>query len=214
MQKFILLGASRGLGWHTYLKLAESFPEAKFLLCSRKISEKKSDFMANTECFEQDFSKAPVGADFLEVLQKFDGTHLIYFAGGGPYGNFETKKWTSHQWALQTSFLYPAELTHQILSKPKSWSSLQKLVLIGSLIAEAKADPQAASYAAAKHALKGLIDSINAEQKPKPAVLLFSPGYMQTDLLPPNSIPRSSQQAENPVVVAERLIEFIENAAE
>ena len=214
MQKFILLGASRGLGWETYLQLAANRPSAEFLLSSRKISGRAAEVSERTVLLEQDFSKSPVNADFIRRIQQFKGECLIYFAGGGPYGSFQSKKWSDHQWALQTSFLYPAELTHHILANKNQWPDLKKLVIIGSSIAEAQGDPMAASYSAAKHALRGLVDSVNAEQKPQPALLLFSPGYMQTDLLPANSGPRAAQLAENPKVVAERLIEFIENPAE
>ena len=114
-------------------------------------------------------------------------------------------------WCLQSTFLYPAELLHYIMSHKALWSNLNKVVLVGSSVAEDKADPMASSYSAAKHALKGLVDSINAEQKPSPQLLLFSPPYMQTDLLPANSHPRLNDRAENPEVVAQRLIEYIEN---
>ena len=211
MEKFILLGASRGLGWQTYLQLAKK-NERQFLLSSRKIHDKKAEVSSGTFLLEQDFSKVPVSAEFLQQLRQFSPTCLIYFAGGGPYGLFQDKKWSDHMWSLQTSFLYPAELLHQIMRDVQNWPQLKTIALIGSSIAEAQGDPKAASYAAAKHALKGLVDSVNTEQKTAPQVLLFSPGYMQTDLLPPNSEPRSSHRAENPVVVAERLIEYIENS--
>jgi hypothetical protein len=43
-----------------------------------------------------------------------------------------------------------------------------------------------------------------------PEVRLFSPGYMQTDLLPANSQPRQNGEAENPLDVAKKLIAMIE----
>lgn len=211
MEKFILLGASRGLGWQTYLRLQEQKPQRHFLLSSRKISARQSEVKGNTILVEQDFSSGGVQPEYVQQLQSFGAECLIYFAGGGPYGLFHEKKWHAHQWALQTSFMYPAELLHGILQNPERWPGLKKVVLIGSSVAEAAADPKAASYAAAKHALRGLVDTINAEQNPHPEVLLFSPGYMQTDLLPSHSEPRLSHRAENPAIVAERLIEYIEN---
>ena len=57
------------------------------------------------------------------------------------------------------------------------------MVLIGSSVCEEKADPLAASYAAAKHAVKGLYDSLRAEA-PSWDLRLFSPGYLDTELLP------------------------------
>lgn len=214
MEKFILLGASRGLGWETYLQLVRRFSsepgQQRFLLSSRKIGQREMEVAAHTQLIAQDFSKAPVNSDFFQNLSDFSADTLVYFAGGGPYGIFQNKKWTDHLWSLQTSFLYPAELLHRILSEPSKWPRLKRVVLVGSAIAEDKADPNAASYAAAKHALKGLIDTINAEQSAFCKVLLFSPGYMQTDLLPPNSWSRLGDRVENPKLVAERLIEYIE----
>jgi hypothetical protein len=37
IQRVAILGASRGLGWATYQKISAQFPEAQFLLVSRKI---------------------------------------------------------------------------------------------------------------------------------------------------------------------------------
>ncbi len=210
--KFILLGASRGLGWHTYQLLLKKNPNAEFLISSRKALSRKSVVGANTLLLEQDFSKPVLDIDFLNQLQSFESSQLIYFAGGGPYGLFQNKKWSDHLWSLQTSFLYPAELLHSIMSQKEKWPQLKKIVLIGSSVAEDKGDPKASSYSAAKHALRGLVDSIQAEQIAEPKVLLFSPPYMQTDLLPAHSQPRLTDRAENPVVVAERLIEYIEKA--
>ncbi|MCC2680105.1 MAG: hypothetical protein K0R29_2681 [Pseudobdellovibrio sp.] len=155
-------------------------------------------------------------AGVLTSYCNFAPTNLIYFAGGGPYGFFQDKKWSDHQWSLQTSFLYPAELLHFIMAQPESWPNLKKIVLIGSSVAEDKADPRASSYSAAKHALRGLVGTIQEEikaqpEKKLPQVLLFSPPYMQTDLLPAHSQPRLNDRAENPEVVARRLIEYIEN---
>jgi len=212
-RRFALLGASRGLGWATYQLLQKKEYASAFLLSSRKIHARESEVsQENTKLVAQDFSKLPVEPEFIRVLQEFNPTDVIYFAGGGPYGNFSDKKWSDHQWALNTTFLYPAELLHNVLNQ--KWSLLQKITFIGSAIAESKPDPKAASYAAAKHALKGLITTIQLEQADKsgPDVQLFSPGYMQTDLLPSHSEPRQKQLAENPLDVAKKLITMIEKS--
>lgn len=210
-----MLGASRGLGWCTYQLLQAQKPEAEFLISSRKVLSKAGEVPQNTKLIQQDFSKPGINGEFESQLKAFGATHLIYFAGGGPYGFFQDKKWSDHQWSLQTTFLYPAELLHSILADPGSWPGLKKIVLIGSAVAEDKADPRASSYSAAKHALRGLVSSVQEEIKTQgkglPQVLLFSPPYMQTDLLPAHSHPRLSDRAENPEVVARRLIEYIEN---
>lgn len=212
MEKFILLGASRGLGWCVYQQLAKKNLQDQFLLSSRKIENRKSEVTTNTQLVAADYSRSEMDFDFLQKLADFKPSVLVYFAGGGPYGLFQEKKWSDHLWSLRTSFLFPAELIHNIYAQPAKWSHLKKVLLIGSQVAEDKADPKASSYSAAKHALRGLVDSINAEQKCNPQLLLFSPPYMQTDMLPANSHPRLTDSAENPLVVADRLIEYIEKA--
>lgn len=247
-RRFILLGASRGLGWSTFQLLQKRADTQAFLLSSRKIQartfeieqlleaypadEAQSSAQKSKQAIEQtakqkvkqaakqeiklvaqDFSKLPIDGAFLQDLENFQATDLIYFAGGGPFGSFADKKWNDHQWALNTTFLYPAQLMHQILSQKKTkWPDLRNLVVIGSAIAESKPDPKAASYAAAKHALKGLIDTVQFELDLVQGlrVHLFSPGYMQTDLLPAHSEPRQKQLAENPLDVAKKLITVIE----
>ncbi len=112
-------------------------------------------------------------------------------------------------WCLNTTFLYPAELLHHLLSEKTKWPFLRNVILVGSAVAEEAPDPGAASYAAAKHALKGLVATLQLESA-SPQIQLFSPGYMQTDMLPLHSKPRLMQLAANPVEVAKKLIAIIE----
>lgn len=198
--KFILLGSSRGLGWATYQTLAKKYPEADFLLVSRKIGK------GNFNSCNYDFSKE-ISTDFLTTLIDFQPTHIMYFAAGGPYGAFQEKKWSDHQWSLQVSFLFPAQLLHHFMRI--SVPSLKQFILVGSAIAENKPDPGAASYCAAKHALKGLITTIQAENKSSFKIELFSPGYIATDLLPPQSWPRQQGLAESAENVAQQLVNLI-----
>ena len=83
-KRFILLGASRGLGWSTYEQLRTN-SDYSFVLSSRKIKMQVDKVDASTQLIEQDFSKLPLNQDFLLQLQNFAPTDLIYFAGGGPY---------------------------------------------------------------------------------------------------------------------------------
>ncbi len=210
MNRIAILGASRGLGWALYTELAALNNETSFFLVSRKIEEKLKFIPNSTSIKAQDFSKVPISKSFLKDLQNFNPTHLIYMAGGGPYGEFRAKKWSDHQWALNTTFLYPAELIHTILADSKTWAHLKQMVFVGSAIAEDKPDAMAASYAAAKHALKGLITSIQLENQGNLHLTLFSPGYMQTELLPQSSWPVQQGVAEDVMDVAKRLIAVIE----
>lgn len=219
-RRFALLGSSRGLGWATFQELQKKEYASAFLLSSRKIQERQTEnsrlnqnATKEIQYIHQDFSKLPVDLQFLKTLQQFAPTDLIYFAGGGPYGKFAEKKWSDHQWALNTTFFYPAQLLHSIVEQQKThWGSLGNVVFMGSSIAESRPDPKAASYAAAKHALKGLIHTIQLEIDSTSGLSLhlFSPGYMQTDLLPLHSEPRQKQLAENPFDVAKKLIAVIE----
>lgn len=198
--KFILLGASRGLGWATYQALAKKYPAAEFLLVSRKMAE------GNYQSFKFDFAKE-LTSEFLTKLVDFKPTTIIYFAAGGPYGNFQEKKWADHQWALQVSFLFPTQLLHSLMREPVS--SLKKFVAVGSAIAENKPDPGAASYCAAKHALKGLVTTLQVENRSPFDIQLFSPGYIETDLLPAQSWPRQQGLAQSAENVANQLIDSL-----
>ena len=209
--RIALLGSSRGLGWATYQELLRQQPDGQYFLSSRKIQTRENEVSKSTKLVSQDFSKTPVDFSFLNDLKEFAPTRIIYLAGGGPHGVFQQKKWSDHQWAINTTFLYPAQLLHTFLSNAFEWPSLEQIILIGSAVAEDRADPLASSYAASKHALRGLVTSIVEEKLPSsPRLSLFSPGYMQTDLLPPSSRPRQVGLAEDPVFVAKKLIAFIE----
>lgn len=214
-ERIAILGSSRGLGWAVYQQLVLQANSINFFLSSRKILSRSNEVTSSTKLVVEDFSRLPCSSGFLSQLQSFSPTRIIYVAGGGPYGAFSTKKWSDHQWALNTTFLFPAELLHTILSQTEAWPKLRQVTFVGSQVAEASPDPNAASYAAAKHALKGLIATIQVEMTEQnrvalPEVLLFSPSYMQTDMLPANSWPVESGLAADPAVVARELIKFIE----
>lgn len=206
--KFILLGASRGLGWATYLQLGQAYPKSKFVLVARKMSKRRpdlpSDLARNTEIFDIDFTKSEALDQMMALVTEHQPTTLIYFAAGGPFGTFQTKKWADHQWAMDVSFLFPARLIHSLMNQPEL--KLKNLICIGSAIAENQPDPGAASYCAAKHALAGLIQTLQKENTSPFQIQLFSPGYMKTDLLPENSWPRKQGLAEPAEIVAQSLI--------
>jgi NAD(P)-dependent dehydrogenase (short-subunit alcohol dehydrogenase family) len=69
----------------------------------------------------------------------------------------------------------------------------------------------ASSYAAAKHALKGLVTTVQAEASLKFKTKLFSPGYILTDLLPAHSAPRLENKAQPAESVASQLVQFIDS---
>lgn len=214
MKRFCLLGASRGLGWATYLALSQKYPEAEFLLVSRKIENKKSELKSKTQTLSCDFTKIDASV-VMEHIENFQPTEIIYSASGGPYADYFENSWETHLWSLKLTFLFPAELILKLgqsfKQNPLKWLGLQSITVIGSSIAENAADPKAASYCAAKHALKGLISTIQQEKSSQIQIKSFSPGYMMTDLLPRNSAPREKGLALSAEVVANELIKFIES---
>ncbi|NQZ19320.1 MAG: SDR family oxidoreductase [Bdellovibrionales bacterium] len=111
-------------------------------------------------------------------------------------------------WALQVTYLTPARILHHFLSKP---GSVKQMVFVGSAIADSSADPMASSYSSAKHGLKGLIDSINAED-PDIDVRIFRPGYIDTAMLPPQASPRKEGlPLLSPEEAAKRFVQWVQD---
>ncbi len=210
MEKVAILGASRGLGAELAVR-AVTYAESVYLM-ARKVDLLKSleqsfskEFPDKQVLIESaDFSKE-AGRDFaLNALREYSPTKIFYVAGGGPYGLFKEKDWKDHRWSFDVSFNFAAQTLHMALQElvPRG---LKQFVFVGSAIAENRPDPQAASYAASKHALVGLVKSVQAEM-PYFDLRLFSPGYMDTDLLPMNAWPRQvGEPLIDPVVAAEEL---------
>ena len=206
MKRFCLLGASRGLGWGIYLALSQKYTEAEFLLVSRKIATRSNELKPNTQIYAFDFSKASA-EELIPIIQNFQPTEVVYCAGGGPYANYFESSWDSHQWSLKVTFLFAAELILK-LGQSKGHQP-ESIIVIGSSIAESSPDPMAASYCAAKHALKGLISTLQMEKSCPIQIKMFSPGYIATDLLPKNSAPRLDGRAQSVESVASELINFL-----
>lgn len=195
-EKIAILGSSRGLG----LAIADEALKklkAKLLLSSRKVESLKDNtfFLENSSSLQLlplDFTKPLSLESLLSTFREFQPTRIFYCAGGGPYGYFSEKSWASHSWTLTLNLLFPAELLHTLLSERSiHFKKLQQIIFIGSAIAESNPDPRAASYASAKHGLKGLLHSIILENTaPDVDLRLYSPGYMDTPMLPPQAKPR------------------------
>ena len=197
-----ILGASRGFGACLVQRYSA---DGRLLRLARHSS---MDFRA-------DFSQENQWSDILEYLSSQHVRRVFYCAGGGPYGPFlpATSKWHAQEWAHRVSFLFPAYLIHH------GFHTVEQMIFVGSSVAENAADPGAAMYCASKHALKGLIETVQSELKGKENgrdLRLFSPGYMNTDLLPQKSWPRlnppAGMQIHQPMEVAQRFREFAESA--
>jgi short-subunit dehydrogenase len=210
MEKVAILGASRGLGAELAVR-AVTYSESVFLM-ARKIDLLqsladgfKSEFPDRQVLVDSaDFSKE-AGRDFaLNALREYAPTKIFYVAGGGPYGLFKDKDWKDHKWSFDVSFVFAAQTLHMALQElvPRG---LNQFVYVGSAIAEGRPDPSASSYAASKHGLFGLVKSVQVEM-PYFDLRLFSPGYMDTDLLPMNAWPRQvGEPLIDPVIAAEEL---------
>lgn len=199
MKKWALIGASRGLG----RAVAESLPaDDRILIVSRK---EPVGLKREAEFFRSDLAEER--SQLLEKLRQFEPDMVIDFAAGGPYGEFAQKNFKDHLWAFQVSFIAKAELVHGLagFSKPP-----KAVCWIGSAIAEDEGDVKAGAYAASKAALKSLFFTLRKEQSLPFPLLMFSPGYIDTDLLPAGAAPR--KQAESlwkPSEVAAKLLSWL-----
>jgi len=198
IERIAVLGASRGLGAAFFDHVKSVHSQYLWFLSSRKIG---------SQGFPWDFSKPEGYSQLLGHILEFKPTRLFYFAGGGPYGPYSTKQWKDHLWAWNVSYLCPAYILHGLMSE----GQCHQFVVIGSAIAEDQGDPRAPSYAAAKHGLRGLHSSVVLEDPPMD-FRLFSPAYMDTDLLPKNAYPRQQGKALlDPMFVAKELWKWCGN---
>jgi len=197
-ERILVLGGSRGLG----KAFVDHFQSQNIFV---KSMSRKSEI-------QTDFSKIETWSDIISQIQHFEPSRIFYCAAGGPYGEFQKFDWKDHAWSFKVSFEFPAYLIHSILKKPIP--SLKQICVIGSSIAESQPDPGAAAYCAAKHALKGLVTTLQKEGSSQTLDLrLLSPGYMDTDLLPLGSEPRRQGNSKDPKIIAQLMIHSISDSA-
>jgi NAD(P)-dependent dehydrogenase (short-subunit alcohol dehydrogenase family) len=182
MDRVVIFGSSRGLGAALRQHVeAQHIPVAGWSRVNGDLSTDKGQAFA------------------LEFLLSEPASKVFCVAGGGPYGPYHSQPWSAHEWALQVSFIFPAKVLHVLAARAVK----PQVVLIGSSVAEAAADPKAASYCAAKHALRGLFYTVKSEY-PDWDLRLFSPGYIDTQLLPKNA-PVRRAGVYNPAQLAQEL---------
>lgn len=210
METIAFLGCSSGLGKQTLMNWVASRPEDKVILVSRKQDELEaiaSEIQNESFCFATDFSNPNNMDEFLSDLACLNVSRIFYFAGGGPYGLFGDKEWKDHIWALNVNFLAPAKILHQVLST-QNFKTLNQIIFVGSTIADSNPDPKAASYAASKHALKGIVETA-IEEYPNKDIRFFRPGYMDTKMLPPNAkVRKTPSQIKDPLEVAIQFVKW------
>lgn len=191
METMAFLGCSRGLGLAVCQEMDRRETLKKALLVARQemsLQRLSQDLAAPSQIQKLDFSVSENVDVLLTQLKTIQPQRVFYFAGGGCYGNFAAKKWRDHLWGLQVTFLTPARLLHSILSDP-TLACIEQIIFVGSQVADNQGDAGASSYAAAKHGLRGLTQSILGEGCGKD-LRFFRPGYMDTDMLPPKCPPR------------------------
>lgn len=199
MERAVILGASRGLGAElVQVVCGAMFPVHGFGRKEARLAALREKF----PLFEYDVADFSVRTEQDRVIQavlETDCSKVFCVAGGGPFGPFHQREIKDHDWAWEVSFRFPAKVAHALLrAKPDV-----QLILVGSSVAESGPDMQAASYAAAKHALKGLFATLRLEN-PDFDIRLFSPGYMDTDMLPKNAAVRQ-RGVYSPQMVAQEL---------
>jgi short-subunit dehydrogenase len=201
--KVAILGGTRGLG----AALAKNWLQKGHPVW---ISSRKRGIgheLGGENCFWKgfDFSQKSQWPALVQALDDWGPEILIYCAGGGPFGQYGNKAWKDQEWAFQVTFECPAFLLWTYC-RAESLKSVKNFVVIGSVVAEAQPDPQASMYCASKHALRGLIGSLQKEY-PEKGIGLFSAPYMDTDLLPAGAWPRRQQDlVRPPALVAEELV--------
>lgn len=211
-KKIAVIGAARGLGLSIVREINHSSKEYSLFLSSRN-SLKLKESLAQIEVedaitFECDIADETQRQALFQALEVFAPEEIIYCPGGGPWGNFTARNWHDHLWAFQVTFLAAAELLY---FAEKNILDCRKVLFIGSQIAESRPDPGAASYSAAKHALLGLCKSIWAEDG-RIELGLYSPGYIDTGLLPANAWPRQKEGlVARPSDVARDLLKWFES---
>ncbi|MBY0384754.1 SDR family NAD(P)-dependent oxidoreductase [bacterium] len=199
-EKILILGARRGLGFEILKLWKARFPNDEVYASSRQPFE-----YLDTKTFHWDLTVGEDVENLLQTVDKLAPQKVFYVAGGGPYGVFSEKQWKDHQWALQLTLLTPTRLLHHCLNK----SFIEQFIMVGSAIAESNPDPGAASYAAAKHGLKGLLATLKTETSKD--LRLFSPGYMNTSMLPRLAQHKINAHIEDASVVAAQFIDWAQN---
>ncbi len=204
------LGCSRGFGKEVLHLMDQNRSLKNSLLISRKqgpLESLSQNLQSPHQIFSIDFSKPDCVSQILSSLEAYPVKRLFYFAGGGPYGSFESKEWKDHLWSYQVNFLTPSHLLHYLL-RDSRFSTVEQVVFVGSSVADHQGDLNAASYAAGKHALRGLVESILLES-PSKDLRLFRPSYMDTSMLPPKALVRQNpEQIQSPAKMAEIFVSW------
>jgi len=186
VSRTLILGGSRGLG----KALIDRIPDS--LSVSRASGE------------SIDLSKVDASVQVLKTISSFQPDRIIYVAGGGPHGAFFEKSMKSHTWAYNVNMFTPIQILYGLIDQNYEGD----FVYIGSAIAERSKSVQSLSYSTSKKSARDIILSHKSKSlKTK----VFSPPYMNTDLLPQGSWPREEHAdlVVQPAKVADVLVDWM-----
>jgi len=186
VSRTLVLGGSRGLG----KALMDLIPD------SLSVSRTSSDPI--------DFSKEESAALVIGRVKDFQPSEIIYVAGGGPHGAFFEKSMKSHKWAYNVNLFTPIQILYGLIDLGYKG----EFVYVGSAIAERSNSAASLSYSTSKKSAKDIILLCSSNLlKTK----VFSPPYMDTDLLPKGSWPREEHPdlVVEPSKVAKVMLEWV-----
>lgn len=188
VSRTLVLGGSRGLG----KALMDLNPD------SLSVSRASKDPV--------DLSKENSAKTVLEIVQSFSPNRIFYVAGGGPHGAFFEKNMKSHMWAYSVNLFTPIQIIYGLIEQGYEG----EFIYIGSAIAERSKSSQSLSYSSSKTSAKNIILS---HQSKMLKTKVFSPPYMNTDLLPKGSWPRQEfpDLVVEPLKVAEVLLDWLDD---
>ena len=184
--KCLILGGSKGLG----AALKGLIPDSV-------------DYSRSTSV-KVDLSKPHAVDQVLELVRAGNFSHIFYVAGGGPHGSFFEKPFQSHEWAYRVNFFTPIQICYELIDMGYQG----EFIYIGSAIAERAKSISSLSYSSSKQmAKKALLSIPFSDLKTR----VFSPPFMDTNLLPPKAWPRVEFEnlVLDPKKVAEDCLKWI-----
>jgi len=192
-KKVLCIGATKGLGEAVLRHGVKHVLDTSFYCVSRTPPREK---IQDVNYLHFDMSVERSLDQLLSEIEDIRPHRIFYFPGGGPFGLYTKNRWASQLWALQVTLLSPMKLLHKVACFAEE--NRTQLIFVGSKIADQEADPNGPSYSAAKHGLRGFINSLGGQPLPFLDIRLFRPGYMDTAMVPKKAAVRQKLPLENP----------------
>ncbi len=159
MATHLLTGAGSGIGAALADSLHRRGDSLVLLARSRERADELASRWKGAQTLVADLADAG-STDDLELPETLDSVvHAAGVVDLGPVAELTAKQWREN---LEVNLLAPAELTR--LTLPALRAAKGTVVFVNSG-AGLRANPQWAAYAASKHGLRALADSLRAEEK-------------------------------------------------